>query len=155
MGAFPSFEVYVAEHYGGWTEGGVCGGCKREAPRLTAGRQVEYSTGEQFRIGAGDCEWCLRYSYGYDEAEARIIGEIVACSDVDPKLLQVGIDRAMADRRAEGDEGALVARITHADVMQERRAIAAEIPGARVGERGVRVSRRSLRRFSRRQRRGT
>lgn len=73
MSTFPSFEAYVEAEHGGWRdEAGKCRGCMREAPRLTKGiRRGEHT------IGDGECEWCLRYHWGYDQGEARAVAAIL------------------------------------------------------------------------------
>jgi hypothetical protein len=80
---------------------------------------------------------------------------IEACGDIraDVARRQAEFDQALAafrDRAVEARRYAIPDAIpTRSEVMQERRAIAAEIPGARVGKRGVKVPRRALRRWRR------
>lgn len=95
-----SFEAYVEAEYGGWTDGGRCSACMREAPRLTVGK-----VDDGFMIGKGDCDECLRYRFGYDEAEARVTRELLygavraaIRAEVAPRLVREAVDRAVDDQ---------------------------------------------------------
>jgi hypothetical protein len=54
---FPDFDTYVQREHDGWGDAGDCTGCLRAAPRITKGDGNRY------------CEWCVRESYGTDQAE--------------------------------------------------------------------------------------
>lgn len=104
------FERWVASEYGGWTEGGICQGCRREAPRLTRGIPWKGAT-DDARRGGGDCEWCLRYHFGGDEAEAQTVraligGAVEAALEVEipDELIRKAVDETIvrvAEREAE------------------------------------------------------
>lgn len=111
MDQFPSFEAYVEAECGGWTDGGKCGGCMREAPRLTAGK-VSHGIG----LRDGDCENCLRYQYGYDQAEWGVIrtmlgGAVRAAirAEVAPSLIREAVDSAIDDENERNTEDAFQA----------------------------------------------
>ncbi len=111
---FPTFEGYVEVECGGWTEGGKCSGCMREdAPRLTAGLKRG-----KFTMGAGDCEWCVRYHYGYDQAESFAVRSVIygavrqALKDEIPlSLIRRAVDEAQADDHSEQLEEQIAKRI--------------------------------------------
>lgn len=101
---FPSFDVYVATNNGGWGEGGTCHACALNAPRLTEG----ISKAGHLR-GDGECEACVRYKWGYDQAEhaatfAMLGGAVKGALDatISPALIRAAVDHAL-DRHLEDD----------------------------------------------------
>jgi hypothetical protein len=71
------FERWVASEHGGWTDGGICSGCRREAPRLTRGIPWAPPLPAPERSGDRTCEWCLRSHFGSDEGEAHAVRALI------------------------------------------------------------------------------
>ena len=94
---FPSFEVYLAANYGTWTDGGKCSACLQDAPRLTTG---VHGVCEDY------CEACVRYAWGYDQAEHHIVNGALGGAvkslleqEVDPGIIRTAVDAAIDNYR--------------------------------------------------------
>jgi len=110
---FPSFEAYLEEQYGGWAKAGQCGACMRKADRLTAGVMRS-----GHRMAEGDCEACVRYRYGYDQAEATAVRALIYGAvrealkqEIPFSLLRGAMDEALIDDRDEEVEKQMRRRI--------------------------------------------